>query len=66
MLTYLDNLSQGTHRFEMGGESIEGTELTLTPQVEGLQEINFQVMPEGIRREVLVPERILELQPTLI
>ena len=63
---YLDNLSQGTHRFEMGGESVEGAELTLTPQVEGLQEVNFQVMPEGIRREVIVPERISELQPTLI
>ncbi len=63
---YLDNLSQGTHRFEMGGEAIEGAELTLTPQVEGLQEINFQVMPEGIRREVVIPKPKPELQPTLI
>lgn len=57
---YLDNLSQGTHRFEMGGEPVDDTAVTLTPQIEGLQEINFRMMADGIRAEIVSPQPISE------
>ena len=53
---YIEGLPQGEYRFEINGESVEDGSLDLQEVTEGLQEINFQVMPDGVQVERLSPE----------
>lgn len=52
---YLEGLSQGDYQFAIGGESIDGDVFSLESSVEGLQEINFRVLPDEIQVDYFLP-----------
>ena len=52
---YLEGLSQGEYRFEIDGILADET-MALQDLSEGLQEVNFQILSDGIKTEKLSPE----------
>ncbi|MEL7352409.1 MAG: carboxypeptidase-like regulatory domain-containing protein [Cyanobacteria bacterium P01_A01_bin.116] len=48
---YLEGLSQGNYRFEISGDPVSDTQLELDQNLDGFQEINFQIFPENIQTQ---------------
>ena len=66
---YLEGLSQGSYQFEISGSPANALPLVLDQTVEGLQEINFQVFPDGIETKKVPSELeqpVLTQKPTTI
>lgn len=53
---YLEGLSAGDYRFEIGGKSAENEIITLDRTAEEFQETNFRIMPTGIEVQRILPE----------
>ncbi|MGB3297745.1 MAG: carboxypeptidase-like regulatory domain-containing protein [Phormidesmis sp.] len=56
---YLEGLSAGDYRFEIGGKSAENEIITLDRTAEESQETNFRIMPTGIEVQRILPETSL-------
>ena len=65
---YIEGLSTGNYRFEVGGKAGSEGPITFDETTEGLQEINFHLLPDEIKTQRVLPEveTIAEQEAVLI
>ncbi|MBE9070803.1 carboxypeptidase regulatory-like domain-containing protein [Leptolyngbya cf. ectocarpi LEGE 11479] len=49
---YLEGISPGRYRFEIGDQAVESTTLDFSDTTQPFQEVNFKVLPHGIETQI--------------